>query len=112
MSLASIMREFDYASVWRRLCISFADEFVVDFADESSAISSTKWSSISLIRCARFHSNGGSRGAEPPWRGVWGAEPPSEDTFIPSRADLASIMRELGDDFQISRTRFFSPPPH
>ena len=25
-----------------------------------------------------LRTNGGSRGAEPPWRGVWGAEPPSK----------------------------------
>ena len=32
----------------------------------------------------RGHTFGGSRGAEPPWWGVWGAKPPSETQTRPS----------------------------
>ena len=44
-----------------------------------------------------LRTNGGSRGAEPPWRGVWGAEPPSKPLhhhFLPKNKN--SQLNQLG----------------
>ena len=44
-----------------------------------------------------LRTNGGPRGAEPPWRGVWGAEPPSKPLhhhFLPK--NYTSQLNQLG----------------